>query len=323
MDVKTIELILEIALFVSVLLVFAFLGKYIKDFKIIELLSTKIKGDAYAYDRVRREQMKIDIEQSRGVLNASKKKSRMQFTTLLFKKIELSGLRIKFPGFSESMFLALSVVLGLIIFCVTNLFFTPMSSIVVLIAFFIIEWALLGIIVYQRKINVETQLLQFVNSVASASRQYADIIDIIGSVYDQFSGAFREALEQCYVTAKTTNNTGLAFDKLKSQFDTQQLAFVIDNFKMCSTSTGDYYTVATDLSKTIEIYSNSREKVNKTLKNAKINISAMFVIAIAIAYMLGIFFEGGLDIILHTFTGQLIIISMILIFIYGMSMKAE
>lgn len=323
MDVKTIELILEIALLVSILFMFGFLGKYVKDFKVIELLSTKIKGDAYAYDRIRREQMKLDIEKSHGILNATKKREHIQFITLLFKKIELSGIRVKIPGFSESMFLTISVIVGLFIFCAINFFFTPMSSLVTLVAFFIIEWAVLGIIVYQRKINVETQLLQFVNSVASASRQHADIIDIIGSIYDQFEGAFREALEQCYVTAKTTNNSGSAFDKLKNSFDSQQLAFVVDNFKMCSVSTGDYYTVATDLSKTIEIYSNSREKVNKTLKNAKINISVMFVIAIAIAYMLGMFFEGGLEIILHTFTGQLIMIGMVMIFIYGMSMKAE
>lgn len=323
MNNETIELIFKIVLFLCVFATIGGLVKYIKDYNIIQLLVAKIKGDVYEYDRVRRAQMKKEIENNRGILNSSVNQKDIPFLSKIYRRIEMTGIPSMFPAFSELMFLVLITFIGIMLTVVVRFFTSSIVMIVFAVSYFFLIWYALGIIVYNRKLNVDSQLLQFTNSAASASRQYSNVVDIIGAIYDQFEGPFREALEACYVEAKTTNDSDLAFIHLKQKFDSVQLAFVIDNFTMCSASTGDYYTVATDLSKTVSIYSSSHEKKATTLRNAKVNITVMFVIAVAIIYALGSFFENGLSVMLGTPVGNILCIILLLVYIFGMSIRAD
>lgn len=323
MNNETIELIFKIVLFLCVFATIGGLVKYIKDYNIIQLLAAKIKGDVYEYDRVRRIQMKKEIENNKGIINSSVSQKDIPLLSKIYRRIEMTGIPSKFPTFSELAFIILILLLGIIFAAIVGYFTSSVVTIVFAASYLFLIWYALGIIVYSRKLNVDSQLLQFTNSAASASRQYSNVIDIIGAIYDQFEGPFREALEECYVEAKTTNDSDMAFTHLKQKFDSVQLAFVIDNFTMCSTSTGDYYTVATDLSKTVSIYSSSHEKKATTLRNAKVNVSVMFVIAIAIIYSLGSFFENGLSVMLQTTIGNILCILLILVYIFGMSIRAD
>ena len=327
MNIEIVELVLKILLFISTAMIFLFLAKYAKDYKIFFLLLAKIKGDVHEYDRVRRQQMKEEIQRRESFLekdaNAKDSKREISFISRLYKRIRMTGISTKFPGFSEITFVGVILVLGLLIFTVMSVVSTPIVSLIAVAVYLIMVWYMLDIVAYSRKMNVEGQLLQFTNACASASRQYSNIVDIIGSVYDQFTGPFREALQECYVDAKTNNNKALAFAHLKERFDSVQLAFVIDNFDMCSSSTGDYYAIASDLSKTVSIYATSHERKAVTLRNAKINIAVMFVIALVIIYALGTFFESGLSIILQTPIGNCLLILLVGVFIFGISIKAE
>lgn len=324
MNIDMIELILKVLLFVFVGMGFLFLMKYIYDFKVFHLISAKVKGDILEYDRVRREQMKEEFQRSKSILeDNSKSKTKISFVSKLYKRIKMTGISTKFPGFSETTFVCAVLLLGILIYAVVSVISSALVAIVTTGIYLLGVWYILDLIAYNRRMNVEGQLLQFTNACASASRQYSNIVDIIGSVYDQFTGPFRDALQECYVDAKTNNNKELAFAHLKERFDSVQLAFVIDNFDMCSSSTGDYYTIATDLSKTISIYSSSHERRAVTLRNAKVNILAMFVIALVIVYSLGTFFDSGLSTILHTPIGNILLVALVGVFIFGISIKAD
>lgn len=322
MNVNVIEMILEGVLFVTILVMCGFFAKYLKDYKIFQMLAAKFKGDIYEYDRIHREQMKRDIEEHSGIF-ASSGKNRIPFLSKIYKRIEMTGVKSLFPAFSELMFLILAGIVGLIILFLSLIFASAIVGIISVCSYFILLWYGCGIIAYNRKLNAESQLLQFTNSTASASRQYAAIIDIIGAIYDQFEGPFREALQACYVEAKKTNDNDMAFRHLKEKFDSVQLAFVIDNLVMCSASTGDYYTVATDLSKTVSIFSVSHERKATTLRNARINISVMFVLAIIILFGLGIFFGNGISAFTDSVVGNLLCIVLALVYIFGMSIRAD
>lgn len=323
MNMDTVELILKIILFIIVAFMCGCFVKYLKDYKIISMFYTKLKGDIYAYDRIRREQMRKELERNKGVLNFSSSAKGIPFVSKIYRRIEMTGITLKFPAFSEMVFLIIFCITGLMIFAVVYVATSPMVGLIALVSYVVLIWYGLGIIVYGRKLGVESQLLQFTNSAASASRQYSGIIDIIGAIYDQFEGPFREALEICYVEAKTNNDNDLAFTHLKDKFDSVQLAFVIDNLVMCSASTGDYYTVATDLSKTVSIFTNSHEKKAVTLRNARINITVMFALAFLIMYGLGTFFENGFSVFLSTTVGNILCILLVFVYILGMNIRAD
>lgn len=322
MKVEIIMLVMKILLFLSIGTMFGFLAKYMVDYKVVSLIVAKVRGDILEYDRVKRAQIRASLEASKSILD-QEEKQRDTPISKIFKRIEMTGVSIKFPGFSETTFIVMTLLVGIALFATFSIISAFLTGLIIFVAYLIAVWYCLGLITYMRKQNVDSQLLQFTNSCASASRQYSSIIDIIGAIYDQFEGAFREALEACYVEAKTTNNQELAFKHLKGKFDSTQLAFTIDNFVMCSASTGDYYMTATDLSKTVSIYATSHEKKAITLRNAKIEVSVMFVIAGVIMYALGTFFESGLDVIFHTTIGNLLLIVMVCIFLAGISIKAD
>lgn len=322
MNIEILMIAMKVLLFLCVGAMFGFLAKYMIDYKVVSLIVAKIRGDILEYDRVKRTQIRASLESSRSILDQDEKEKDTPISKL-YRRIEMTGVSIKFPGFSETTFICMVVLVGIALFATLTICSSLLTGMLLLLAYLVAVWYCLGLITYMRKQNVESQLLQFTNSCASASRQYSSIIDIIGAVYDQFEGAFREALEACYVEAKTTNNQELAFMHLKGKFDSTQLAFIIDNFVMCSASTGDYYMTATDLSKTVSIYATSHEKKAITLRNAKIEVCVMFVIAGVIMYALGSFFESGLDVIFHTTIGNLLLIVMISIFLAGISIKAD
>lgn len=322
MNIEIIMIALKILLFVCVGATFGFLAKYMVEYKVVSLVLAKIRGDIFEYDRVKRTQIRASLEASKSILDQTEK-DKDGVVSKLYKRIEMTGVSIKFPGFSETTFIFVALTIGIMLSAVFSVCSSPVTGGIIFVAYLVAVWYCLGLIAYMRKQNVESQLLQFTNSCASASRQYSSIIDIVGAIYDQFEGAFREALEACYVEAKTTNNQDLAFKHLKGKFDSIQLAFIIDNFVMCSASTGDYYMTATDLSKTVSIYTTSHEKKAITLRNAKIEVSVMFAIAGIIMYALGTFFESGLDVIFHTLIGNLLLVIMICIFLAGISIKAD
>ena len=324
MTITLATFLLKCALFFCVGTFAGCIVSYIKNYHVIELIITKIKGDVIEYDRIRRQQMKKDLTENRSFLKTSNEKETSKSTiSIIYRRLEMTGITEKIPGFSELMFAIIILIFAIIIFGIFTTYSSILTGIAGMVVFLIGTWYILGIIAYNRRMHVESQLLQFTNSCASASRQYSNIVDIIGSIYDQFSGAFREALESCYVEAKTTNDSDTAFKHLTDKFDSAQFSMIIDNLIMCSSSTGDYYSTATDLTKIISVYSSSHDKKAVTLRNSKVNIFIIFIIAVLIIFGLSIFFDGAIDMLLHTTSGNIIIIIFVAIFLFGMSIKTE
>lgn len=93
--------------------------------------------------------------------------------------------------------------------------------------------------------------------------------------------------------------------------------------ELCSSVTGDYYAVARDISDTISIYNTSHEKKVTLLRNAKLNITVMFIISAGILYALGQFLGNLSSVIFDTGVGNIMLISLLVIYLYGLNMKAE
>ena len=301
-----------------------FFVKYIRDYRVVQMLVEKLRGNAAEVDRIKRTQVKEALETSKSVIRSAEAKGKKtSLATKVFAQIDATGVLEAVPGFSETTFIAvvlcLDGALAIAVAVARNLVVAAAVFVVVALS----VWYSLTIAEYVRRTHVDSQLLQFTNACATASRQYSNIVDIVGSIYDQFTGAFRDSLQAFYIEAKATNDRDAAIEHLKSKFSSDQLAFVLDNFVLCSQSTGDYYSVAMDLSKTIAIYVASHEKKAVVLRNAKVNICVMFVICIAIVLSMEQFFSGAMDVMLNTTVGNVLLVSLGGVFFYGMSMKAE
>jgi Flp pilus assembly protein TadB len=265
-------------------------------------------------------QIKQELEENRQLYYKDKKPS---LVSRLYATIAMTGVIEKVPGFSESAFFVMVIVLAVCVFGLVSWFKGAAVGGIAAVAFFIVVWYILSLLAYNRRIKLESQLLQFINACSSASMQYSSIIDIFGATYEQFKNPLRDALEECYVEAKQMNDKERAIRHLVEKFDSAQFAFVIDNLELCSSITGDYHGIAKDISETVAIYSNSHEKKKVLLRNAKINIGIMFGMCIVILYVLSLFLGGLKDVLLNTFAGNVGIILLILMLFYSMNMKAE
>ena len=240
----------------------------------------------------------------------------------LYRKISMTGVSSIIPGFSELSFIISVIFIGITLFAIITFYRNIIVGAAITFAYFIVVSYLLNILAYKRRVKVETQLLDFVNMVATASRQYSNLIDIFGATYENFSGVFSKALEECYVEAHTLNNNEIAIKHLKDKFDSVQFSFVLDNLLLCSKETGDYFTVATDLSKTVSIYITSYEKKYAILRNAKLTLTIMAVLTVCIIYVLGMFL-GSVDLLVGSTGGTIVVVGMVLLYLYGLNMKVE
>ncbi len=313
-----------VGMFIGVLVFFLSIAKYCVTYHIFETIQMRLKGNIEEYDRLRREQMKHDVEAAADTWTRGKnKKKKMPFISVLYRRIEMTGITRAIPGFSESTFLAILLIVDLIAFILGIRFANVLVAAAIVVGAIFVEWYLMSMAIYRRKIAMESQLLSFANACASASMQYADIIDIFGAVADQQQSPFREALLECYTEAKKTIDKAAALDHLKKKFDSNQLNFVIDNLEECSRSTGDYHGVAKDIAQTLSIYDESFQKQQATLRNAKMTITAMFIISCGIIWTLSKFIgDNALDLLTST-VGIIVIIVMLAIYFYGMNIKAE
>lgn len=293
---------------------------YLKKYRIFKAIWVKFTGNAREYDRIRRTQMRAELEERS---NSFSKKEKSSFITKLYTVISKTGIIEKVPGFSEFGFLISVCIATVILFGFMTYKKGLTVGIVSAVGFTLVVWYTLSLIAYNRKINLEKQLLQFTNACASASLQYSNIIDIFGAIYEQFSAPLKEGLEACYVEAKQTNNKELAIEHLKERYDSVQFSFVIDNLELCSSMTGDYYSVSQDITEPLSIYNTSHEKKRVLLRNAKINITAMFVIAFGILYALSMFLGNLTETLFNTTIGNISLIGLILLYFYGLNMKAE
>lgn len=297
-----------------------FTVKYFVDYKIFQYLYAKLRGRAQEADRIRRLQMRETFKGQSSIMDETNKKPSL--IDRIYKQISMTGVTTILPGFSESIFIILFVVTGLAIFSLLAFKMSFAVALVGLAGYAIVVTYILSIVIYTRRIKVESQLLDFVNQVSSVSRQYSNISDIIGSIYEEFQQPLSGAMETCYVESKQLKNTELAISHMKDKFDSVQFEFVMDNLLLCSKATGDYAAVSQDLSKTVSIYLASHEKKQALLRNAKITLCVMFALGLVACFALGEF-VGGVDQLFSSTGGQIIAILLIVLFFYGLNLKAE
>lgn len=308
-------------MFVTALVVGWSIAKWLKDYKIFQYIFANVAGKTTELDKIRRNQMKEAFKNSSDIMSSNDKKPTL--IERIYKYIQMSGIIERVPGFSETAFLVIIVVINVLVFAIM----TSKSSMIVGITLAIVVdfmvYYLLSIAIYRRAVVVENQMIDFVNLIASTSRQYSNIIDIFGVIYEKFKNPLRSALELCYVEAKQTNNAELALEHLKDKFDSNQFAFVIDNLLLCSKENGQYFSVALDLSKMSNVYFSSYQKKMSILRHAKINLTVMFFLSFGIVYMMSSFIGGGIVAMMTSTSGIVIGALMLMLYLYAMNMKAR
>lgn len=314
-------LVFVFVIFVVSLVIGASIAKWLKDYKIFQYIFANVAGKAEELDKIRRTQMKEAFKNSSDIMSNSDKEP--TFIEKVYKYIQMSGIIEKVPGFSETAFLVIMVVVNIVAFIAMTLKASMIVGITIVVVINFIVYYLLSIAIYRRAVAVENQMIDFVNLIASTSRQYSNIIDIFGVIYEKFKNPLRTALELCYVEAKQTNNTELALEHLKDKFDSNQFEFIIDNLLLCSKENGQYFSVALDLSKMSNVYFSSYQKKMAILRQAKINLTVMFLLSIGIIYMMSSFIGGGLVAMVTSTSGIVICSFMIMLYLYAMNMKAR
>ena len=315
-----VTLVFRILMTIGVICFSAAVVKYLDEYEIFQSIAAKIAGNAAAYDKIQRKQRKIEAENLDVKVKEKDKKSLID---KLFDAIAMTGVTEVIPGFSETGFLLVCGAVEIVIFLVM----TRLRGLVIGAASVagsgIVLLYTLSLIAYHRRVKLEDQLLQFVDSVASASVQFANIIDIFGAIYSQFKSPLRKGLEACYIEAKQTSNKEAALRHLVRRYDSAQFEFIIDNLKLCSEVTGDYRSICKDLSDTVSIFSTSHKAKQAILRSSKIQITIMFGMAFGIMFALNMFLGGLQDTILHTIPGNLCLGGLILLYFYGLNIKAE
>ena len=294
--------------------------KYLKDYQIFESIFAKIAGDAAAYDKIQRRQRKKEAEERNVQI---REKSEKTIIDKIYDGVAMTGLTEVIPGFSESGFLLICLIILVLSFIIMTRLRGWIVGLGFVAAIIISGSYAISIITYQRRMKLEAQLLQFIDSVSSASVQFANLIDIFGVIYHQFKAPLRKGLEACYVEAKQTSNKDAALRNLVRKYDSAQFAFIIDNLKLCSDVTGDYRGICKDLADTVAIYSASHKAKQAILRNSKIQISIMFVMAFGIMYSLNMFLGGLKETLLETIPGNFCLGGLFLLYFYGMNIKAE
>lgn len=308
-------LLLTAALFVY------FTLKYLRDYQIGKYLWSIITDNMSAYDKIQKAQMQQQAEDMEFI--TLKREEEKNFIDKFYDVLASAGIADVIPGFSETGFVIIVASIGLIILVTLSYLRGALIGIAGLGFFFVVVWYLLTLAAYNRKVQLEGQLLQFINACASASAQYSNLIDIFGAIYPQFKGALKKGLEACYIEAKQTNDKEMAIKHLTRKFRSEQFTFLVDNLELCSSITGDYHSVAKDLSNIISIYMGSFKKKQAALKSAKMNVTLMFGMSFVILYCLGLFLGDISDMLFHTTIGNLGLMAMVLVYFYGLNMKAE
>lgn len=294
---------------------------WLKSYKIIPYIWNTIKGNTVERDKIRRQQMKEVYKDKSDIMAISDKKPTL--IQKIYRLISMSGIPNKLPGFSETAFLVLMVIVDLVIFAGMSFQSSILAGAVVLVVFDFIVYYLMQIMIYNRAIIVEDQMIDFINLVASTSRQYSNIIDIFGSIYEKFKDPLKTALEEAYVEEKQINNLDVTLYHLKEKFDSVQFEFIIDNLLLCSKENGQYFDVAMDLSAIANVYYSSFQKKKQILRQAKINLTIMLALFIGIMIMMGQFIGGGVVAMVTSTSGIIICSIMALIYLYAMNMKAR
>lgn len=294
--------------------------KYLKDYQIFQMIALKIAGNMQEYDKIQRKQRAKEAEEREIHVKENDEKNLLD---KIYDKIAMTGVVEIIPGFSEAGFLVLAAILGIVIL-ITMFFLRGMIIAVASTAtYFVVLGYSLSLVAYNRRVQLESQLMQFVDSVASASIQFSNVIDIFGAIYPNFKAPLRKGLESCYVEAKQTSNKDVALTHLVRKYDSAQFAFIIDNLKLCSQVTGDYRGICKDLGDTVAIYSASHKRKQAILRNSKVQITVMFLMSLGIMYTLGLFLGGITEIIFGSVIGNLCMGALLVLYFYGLNIKAE
>ena len=318
---------LEIARIVLVVLLLLAAGffvfsitMYFRVYKIIQALFSKVKNNSAEYNRIRRQQLEEKLARN---TEEDAEKQKLSIIDNIYLMIKRLGILEKLPGFTE-----LHILIGYCIFLLLLCTIVTVNSSLFAGLFFVaVAIALTKIfgdfIIYQKKEKLEEQLTPFINACEGSASIYSDIIDIIGDVYERMNSPLKEQLEECYISAKTTNNRNAALNQLKKKTNSIHFWSVIDSLQLCSQITGDYRKTINDIREPIRIYQTYKKRKKSLVRNARVTILIMTVLGMGIVFAAMQFIEGLQEVIFHTGTGMVLVGIVIAILAAALSIRAD
>jgi len=311
----------RILLFILAMIVSWKVIHYLVKYRVFSTIFLRMIGNMQAYDRAKRAQIREQLENMKYEIK--KETTKVSFLTKLYSTISRSGITSILPGLSESSLITAIVVIDIALSAIMWRYRGIFFGIIFGIVFLVIFWYTISLVAYNRVIKLERQLMEFANACASSSVVHTNLIDIFGSVYDQFESPLKDALEECYIEAKQTNNKDQALEHLKRTFDSTQFSFVIDNLAMSAKISEDYTEAAKNVCDVVAIYNSSREKKDALVRKARIDITLISLGAMAAVFIISLFFSEAKELIFNTAMGNTFLLGAFLVYFYGLNIKAE
>lgn len=290
---------------------------WLRKYRIITTIFHRMRGAADEYNKNRKAQLKLKLEQQ--------KDREIKFSLLdkIFLTIKQIGVLDVLPGFSELHIFILYIVILLFIGFVMFLNVGAFVALAAVGGGIVLTKILCTFIIYEKRERIEAQLSTFVNACEGAASIHADIIDIFGEVYDKVRSPLSTFLEECYVEAKTTNDKDTAILHLKEKTDSLQFRSVIDNLTLCSHITGDYRKVIDDIRGPIRIYNSYKNKRRAIVRNGRITILVMAIAGLAILFASTKFINGFTDVLLGSQVGVILLMVMGVILVAGLTIRMK
>jgi len=291
---------------------------YLRKYKIIQTLLSKINKSSQVHASLRREQLQRKIESRTDV-----ELPKLTFVEKIYLTIKQLGILEVLPGFNEIHVLAIYLfLLGIFSVIVAQNTIIFGGFIFFGLALFATK-ILCSVIIAQKREKIEEQLSLFINACEGASTIHSDLIDIIGEIYERTRPPLNRYLEECYLEAKIKNNKQLALRHLKEKTNSIQFQSIIDNLQICSNATGDYQKTIEDIREPVRITQTFRRKKQAIVKNARASILLMTGAGLIIVFISMAFLDGASDALLHKPLGNILLAIAILIMLFGITIKTK
>jgi Flp pilus assembly protein TadB len=229
-----------------------------------------------------------------------------------------AGLKDRYPELNAENFIFLIV--GITVILSTIIGFWMHNSLIGFVNFCVIlafTFIYLEVKAIKNYINIENQLLKFMNALDNMSSLENTIGEMLGRTVPYLSEPLRVPVEQCYYEIKSGVPVDESLKRLSTKVNHKKFRAIINSLRICAMHNENYAEVIEENKTDVKEYVSFKRQMRNIRKNFLGEIGILAVAGCGIMYVLSMIVEDIWNSIFGTIVGRAILVYLGVVILVG------
>ena len=212
----------------------------------------------------------------------------------LEKQLHYSGLHIRFPNLTVEKGIAVVLFCEVLVFLGGSFLFGKTFGFLACGVIFLCLWIL---VIYRKAVmmrKVNENLLKFLDFCGNYSISVGEVTGVLEQVSLYVEDPLKTVLNECYVEAKITGDTGMALLAMAEKVEHPMFKEIVGNMEISIRYCADFKALVASSRRSVREYLRMREERRGILREASINMGLLLLMSVCVMLAVDCLLDGSI-----------------------------